>query len=141
MASVGHARWAGDLKSGEGTVDTGTGAVSGKYSAASRFGDGNGTNPEELIGASHAACFSMALSLVLGQAGHEPESIDTTAKVHLRQKDGGYEINKIHLETEGRVPGIDEDEFRKHADTAKRECPVSKALAGPEITLDAQLAG
>ncbi len=140
MASTGHAKWTGDIKGGEGTIDTGSGAVAGSYSAASRFSDGKGTNPEELIGASHAACFSMALTLILGEAGHEPESVETTAKVHLRQKDGGYEINKIELETEGTVPGIDEDDFVKHAETAKRECPVSKALAGPEITLEARLA-
>ncbi len=113
-----------------GHIDTGTGVVAGKYTAASRFGDGKGTNPEELLGAAHAACFSMALTLILGEAGHEPESVETEAKVYLRRTDTGFEIHKIDLETVGTVPGISEDEFRKHAEVAKAVCPVSKALAG-----------
>jgi osmotically inducible protein OsmC len=141
MAATGHAKWTGDITGGEGTIDTGTGVVAGSYSAASRFGDGKGTNPEELLGAAHAACFSMALTLVLGEAGHEPESVETEANVYLRRTATGFEIHKIALETEGTVPGITEEDFRKHAEVAKRGCPVSKALAGPEITLEAKLAG
>lgn len=142
MAATGHAKWVGDIPSGEGTIDTGTGVVAGSYSAASRFGDGKGTNPEELLGAAHAACFSMALTLILGTAGHEPESVDTEASVYLRRVDDHFEIHKIALVTTGTVPGIDEAEFTKHAETAKAVCPLSKALAAvPDITLEAKLAG
>lgn len=142
MAATGHAKWTGDLESGSGTVESGTKALEGKYSAASRFGDGKGTNPEELIAAAHAACFSMALSLILGNAGHAPESVETDASVYLRRTDDGFEIHKIELETVGTVPGIDEDEFRRHAEAAKRGCPISLALASvPEIALEARLAG
>jgi osmotically inducible protein OsmC len=141
MAATGHAKWTGDLEGGQGSVETGTEALAGTYSAESRFGDGAGTNPEELIAAAHAACFSMALSLVLGQAGHTPESIDTDARVYLRRSDDGFEIHKIELETTGSVPGIDAEEFNRHAEAAKAGCPVSKALASvPEITLEARLA-
>jgi len=141
MAASGHARWTGGLESGSGTLDSGTKAVQGEYSAASRFGDGQGTNPEELIAAAHAACFSMALSLVLGEAGHTPESIDTDARVYIRRGDDGFEIHKIELETTATVPGIDADEFQRHAGAAKVGCPVSKALASvPDITLEARLA-
>ena len=141
MAATGHAKWTGDIENGQGTVDTGTKSLEGTYSAASRFGDGAGTNPEELIAAAHASCFSMALSLVLGQAGHEPESVETDARVYLRRTEDGFEIHKIELETVGTVPEISEDEFQSHAETAKQGCPVSKALGGPEITLEAKLAG
>jgi osmotically inducible protein OsmC len=142
MAASGHARWTGDLEGGGGTVESGSGALAGSYSAASRFGDGEGTNPEELIAAAHAGCFSMALALVLGEAGHPPESIDTDARVHLRRSGEGFEIHKIELETTGSVPGIDAEEFNRHAEAAKAGCPVSKALAAvPEITLEARLAG
>ena len=141
MAATGHAKWTGDIENGQGTVDTGTKSLEGNYSAASRVGDGAGTNPEELIAAAHASCFSMALSLVLGQAGHEPESVETDARVYLRRTEDGFEIHKIELETVGTVPEISEDEFQSHAETAKQGCPVSKALAGPEITLEAKLAG
>jgi osmotically inducible protein OsmC len=141
MAATGRARWTGDIEGGQGTVETGTKALDGTYTAASRFADGEGTNPEELIAAAHAACFSMALSLILGQAGHPPESVETDARVFLRRTDdGGFEIHKIELETTGSVPGIDADEFNRHAEAAKTGCPVSKALAGPEITLEATLA-
>jgi lipoyl-dependent peroxiredoxin len=141
MAATGHAKWTGDIQGGEGTIDTGTGVVAGTYTAASRFGDGKGTNPEELLGAAHAACFSMALTLILGEAGHEPESVETEARVYLRRTDTGFEIHKIDLETVGTVPNITEEEFGKHAEVAKANCPVSKALSAPEITLEAKLAG
>ena len=141
MAATGHAKWVGDIQGGEGTIDTGTGVVAGTYTAASRFGDGKGTNPEELLGAAHAACFSMALTLILGEAGHEPESVETEAKVYLRRTDTGFEIHKIDLETVGTVPDISLEDFVKHAEVAKAGCPVSKALSAPEITLEAKLAG
>ncbi len=140
MAATGHAKWTGDLESGQGEVDTGTKSLAGTYSAASRFGDGKGTNPEELIAAAHAACFSMALTLILGQAGAEPESVETDASVYLRRTEGGFEIHKIALATVGTVPGLSAEDFQKHAETAKEHCPVSKALAVPEITLEARLA-
>lgn len=142
MAATGHAKWTGDLDSGSGTLDSGTGAVQGEYSAASRFADGEGTNPEELIATAHAACFSMALSLVLGGAGHVPESIETDARAYIRRAGDGFEIHKIELETVGDVPGIDAEEFQGYAEAAKGGCPVSKALAGvSEVTLTARLAG
>ena len=136
------ARWEGSLREGGGTMALGSGSYEGPYSFQSRFEQGDGTNPEELIGAAHAGCFSMALSLVLGEAGHEPESIATDAKVHLdRAEGGGFDISRIELSTRGRVPGLDADEFRKHAEAAKDNCPVSKVLSGAEITLDASLEG
>ncbi|GIK77637.1 MAG: OsmC family peroxiredoxin [Thermoleophilia bacterium] len=142
MAGTGHARWSGDLEGGRGTIESGTGALAGEYSAASRFADGAGTNPEELIAAAHAGCFSMALSLVLGEAGHVPDSIDTDARVHIRRGDHGFEIHRIELETTASVPGIDDAAFQRLAAAAKQGCPVSKALASvPEITLEARLAG
>ena len=140
MAATGHAKWVGDLESGEAKIDTGSGSVTGTVTAASRFADGEGTNPEELIGAAHAACFSMALTLVLGEAGHDSESIETEASVYLRRSEDGFEINKIELDTVGTVPGISDEDFQKYAGMAKDGCPVSKALAGSEITLEAKLA-
>lgn len=136
-----NARWEGSLKRGSGTMEFGSGAFKGSYSAASRFEDGDGTNPEELIAAAHAGCFSMALSLILGEAGHEPESIATEADVHINPAaGGGFEINRIDLRTRASVPGIDADEFGRHAEAAKAGCPVSKALGGVgEINLDAAL--
>lgn len=136
----GHARWEGNLARGNGTMTTGSGSMKGAYSAASRFEDGEGTNPEEVIGAAHAGCFSMALSLILTTAETPPEWIETTAKVSIERVGEGFEITKIHLETEASVPDLSEEDFLGHAETAKRECPVSKALAGPEITLEAKLA-
>ena len=142
MASTSHVKWTGGLEDGEGQIDTGSGAVGGSYSASSRFGDGKGTNPEELIAAAHASCYSMALTLMIGEAGHESESVETDAKVHLRKQGEGFEIHKIELETVGTVPGLSEDEFAELAEAAKEGCPISKALASvPEITLDAKLAG
>lgn len=140
MAATGHAKWTGDIETGEGTVDTGTKSLEGTYSAASRFGDGKGTNPEELIAAAHASCFSMALTLILGQAGAAPESVETDASVYLRRTETGFEIHKIALTTVGTVPGMSAGDFERHAEVAKENCPVSKALAAPEITLEAKLA-
>jgi lipoyl-dependent peroxiredoxin len=128
----GSAEWRGDLRSGEGDVTVGDGVFKGNYSFASRFEDGEGTNPEELIAAAHAACFTMALANILAQHGHAPEAVRTTAKVHLRQTEAGPTIQQIELDTEGRVAGIDQNHFAEHAEEAKEECPVSRALAGVE---------
>jgi len=137
----GSAVWMGDLKSGSGTVEVGEGVFEGSYSFSSRFEEGEGTNPEELIGAAHASCFAMALSLVLTEADHPPESISAQARVHLRIVDDLPTLAKIDLDVEGAVPGLDEDAFRSYAEKAKTGCPVSRALAGvPEINLDTRLA-
>jgi osmotically inducible protein OsmC len=137
----GSAVWNGNLKEGNGEVTVGDDVFSGSYSYLSRFEEGEGTNPEELIAAAHAACFSMAFANILAEAGHEAESIRTTAKVQLRPLDGQPTIARIELEVEGAVPGIDEAAFNEHADAAKAGCPVSRALAGvPEIELNARLA-
>jgi lipoyl-dependent peroxiredoxin len=135
-----HARWEGTIKQGKGTLDFGRGAFNGAYSFASRFEDGKGTNPEELLGAAHAGCFAMALSLVLGMAGFTPDYIDATAHVTVRPQDGGFKITKSHIVCVGKVPGIEPAAFQTHAETAKVNCPVSQALAGVEITLQATLA-
>lgn len=139
MPAKGHAKWEGDLKSGSGQFTAGD-SISGAYSFKSRFEDGPGANPEQLIGAAHAACFSMALSNILAEAGHNPTSVEATAKVTLRLLDDGPSITQIALTVVGEVPGLDEEHFVKHAEEAKAGCPVSKALAGvPEITMDASL--
>lgn len=117
----------------------GGGAYEGPYSFSSRFEDGTGTNPEELLGAAHAGCFSMALSGALGKAGHNPDSVSTTANVELEKSDAGFSITKVRLVTQAVVPGIDEEQFQKIAQEAKAGCPVSRALAGVEISLDATL--
>jgi osmotically inducible protein OsmC len=136
----GSAEWRGDLQSGAGTVSVGDGVFEGQYSFASRFEEGTGTNPEQLIAAAHAACFSMALANILTQDGHVPESVSTRANIQLRNVDGAPTLTRVDLETEGRVPGIDQGEFRQYADQAKQGCPVSRALAGiPEIALSATL--
>jgi osmotically inducible protein OsmC len=136
----GSAEWKGDLKGGGGTVRVGDGVFEGNYSFTSRFEDGEGTNPEELLAAAHAGCFSMALSLIIGEDGHTPESLRAQAKVQLRNVDGNPTIARIDLEVEGAVPGIDEDAFRAYAEKAKAGCVVSRALAGvPEIELNARL--
>jgi osmotically inducible protein OsmC len=136
----GSAEWRGDLKEGAGTVTVASGLFEGNYSFASRFEEGTGTNPEELIGAAHAGCFSMALSNTLAQEGHTAESVSTTAKVHLRFVDGAPTIAQIDLVTKGKVPGIDQAQFADYAAQAKAGCPVSRALAGVgEITLEATL--
>ncbi|MCP5419336.1 MAG: OsmC family protein [Gammaproteobacteria bacterium] len=133
------AQWQGDLKSGQGTMRLGSGAYEGAYSFPSRFESGKGTNPEELIAAAHAGCFSMAFSMILGNAGFTPTRIDTTAKVHLEPKDGGFAITRIDLVTEAVVPGIDAETFQTQATVAKENCPVSKVLAGASISLEAKL--
>ena len=134
------AKWTGSLMEGAGTIGLGSGAWEGPYSARSRYQDAPESNPEELLGAAHAGCFTMALSLILDQAGHEPESLETKAVVHLRQAGRGFEIPTIELSARGKVPGLDQADFEKHARIAKDHCPVSKALGGVgEITLDAQL--
>ena len=134
------ARWQGSLQDGQGTMKMATGAYEGPYSFQSRFEEGDGTNPEELIGAAHAGCFSMALSGALGKAGYEPESVETIATVHLDKAGEGFKITRVQLDTKARVPGIDNDEFQKQAEGAKEACPVSQALGGVEISLNAELA-
>ena len=134
-----HARWEGTIKDGKGQVDFGNGAFKSAYSFNSRFEDGKGTNPEELLGAAHASCFAMATSLVLGEAGFKPDYIDATAHVTISPQDGGFRITKSHLVCEAAVPGIDSETFMKHVEASKDGCPVSQALAGTTITLDAKL--
>jgi lipoyl-dependent peroxiredoxin len=134
------ANWNGSLREGGGTVALGTGALEAPFSFQSRFEDGSGTNPDELMAASLAGCYTMQLSGVLGEEGHEPEALETDAEVHLRQGDDGLAISRIDLRVRGRVPGIDQGQFAQHAQTAKELCAVHKALAGVgEITLDAAL--
>ena len=134
------AEWSGNLARGKGTMSLGSGAFEGSYSFASRFESGEGTNPEELIAAAHAGCFSMALANVLSQAGHEPDSVKTTAQVHLDKGDDGFSITRSDLTTEVKVDGLDDTEFQKHADEAKRTCPVSRALGAIEVGLETKLA-
>ena len=136
-----RAEWNGDLKSGNGRLEVGDGVFTGAYTFASRFEEGDGTNPEELIGAAHAACFSMALSNMLAQAGSPADAVRTEATVHLEPVDGAQTITRVHLTTRGQVPGIDADAFVEHAENAKEKCPVSRLLQAAEITLDAQLEG
>lgn len=132
--------WNGNLTEGNGTMQLGSGAYEGSYSFGTRFEEVPGTNPEELIGAAHAGCFSMALAGNLARAGHQPESISTRARVHIERSDAGFKITKIELTTEARVPGMDQGAFQEQAEAAKKGCPVSQALAAvPEITLDARL--
>jgi osmotically inducible protein OsmC len=133
------AQWEGSLQNGKGQMRFGSGAFEGSYSFNSRFADGAGTNPEELIAAAHAGCFSMALSGALGRAGHDPTSVKTTAKVHLEKQEAGFRIPRIELETEAAVPGIDDATFQEVAEGAKKSCPVSVLVAGAEITLKAKL--
>jgi osmotically inducible protein OsmC len=135
-----NAEWKGSLKEGSGEMALGSGSYTGPYSFVSRFENGSGTNPEELIGAAHAGCFSMALAAALGRAGITPKSIRTTAKVHLGTSDAGPTITRIDLETEGEVPGIDQATFQEHAEGARKGCVVSRALGGvKDITLNATL--
>jgi osmotically inducible protein OsmC len=141
MTRKSDAEWLGGLMDGSGSVKFGSGAYNGPYSFKSRFESGTGTNPEELIAAAHAGCFSMALSAALGGAGHPPKRIHTTASVKLEKDGDGFTITQIELETEGEVPGIDEATFESIAEEAKKGCPVSKALAGPKITLKAKFIG
>jgi osmotically inducible protein OsmC len=131
--------WEGNLSKGKGRMRLGSGAFEGSYSFASRFEEGPGTNPEELIGAAHAGCFSMALSLFLEQAGYTSESISTRARVRIDKQDDGFKITSIELDTEARVPGIDEKTFLQKAEEAKKRCPVSQAVSGTDIKLKAKL--
>jgi lipoyl-dependent peroxiredoxin len=136
-----RAAWQGGVEDGGGTISLGSGAFEGAYSLRARTADQSpDTNPEELIAAAHAGCFTMALSNELTQAGHPPANLDTTATVYLEQRDEGFVIPRIDLETRGEVPGIDAETFERLADEAKRGCPVSKVLAAAEITLQASLA-
>ncbi len=136
---TGEAEWKGSLKHGAGRMKLGSGAFEGPYSFGSRFAEEKGTNPEELIAAAHAGCFSMALALGLGQAGFTPTRIHTKATAEIEQADGGFRITQIKLETEAEVPSISDMAFQQQAETAKKDCPVSRALAGAEITLNARL--
>jgi osmotically inducible protein OsmC len=144
----GSAKWTGDLKTGSGELTVGEGAWTSAYSGRSRFAGvlpgferGEGTNPEELLAAAHAACFSMALSLGLSDAGHPPSSIDTAARVHLRVAGGAPAIQQIDFTTEADVPGLGPEEFRDHAEQAKTSCIISRALGGvAQINLSATLA-
>lgn len=134
-----EAEWIGNLREGNGTVKTGSGLVEVGYSFVSRFESGDDSNPEELIGAAHAGCFSMALSAGLEKAGYKPERVHTVARVHLDKDDGGFSITRIELETLGEVTGIDDEAFQEQAEAAKDNCPVSRALTGVEISLSARL--
>lgn len=141
MNKFASAHWEGDIKKGKGTISTQSGALKEQpYGFNTRFEDEPGTNPEELIGAAHAGCFSMAFSLELGNAGYAADSIDTKAKVTLDKDGDGFSITKIHLDMNAKIPGIDDAEFQKIAKGAKEGCPVSKVL-NAEITLDARLEG
>ena len=134
------AEWKGDFESGSGSFEGSSGKLRGDYSAGSRFGDSGGTNPEELVAAAHASCFSMALSFDLANAGHVVDSVRTEAKVHLLKDGDGFAIKRITLTTVGRVPGIDAATFQAAAEGAKAGCPISKALAAVEtIELEATL--
>lgn len=140
MKQKASAQWKGSLKEGAGTLSTGSGAFADKpYSFKTRFEGEQGTNPEELIGAAHAGCFSMAFSMILGDAGFTPDMIETTATISLEQKDGGFAITASHLDVTASIPGIDDATFQDLAGKAKAGCPVSKLL-NATITMDAKLA-
>jgi len=130
-----QATWNGDLKGGNGQFAGASGAVNGPYSFGTRFENAAGTNPEELVGAAHAACFSMALAAGLGKAGHSPKRVHTTADVTIDKVGEGFKITKILLKTEGEVPGIDEATFKDFAEKTKTGCPVSQALSATPIEL------
>lgn len=134
-----EATWTGDLREGRGKMRLGSGSWEGEYSFRTRMEDEPGSNPEELIGAALAGCFSMALSHALSEAGHVPTKVHTTARVEFGPVSGGFEISRIGLELEADVPGIEEAEFQRLAEEAKTGCPVSKALTGTEITLEGRL--
>ena len=133
-----EAVWEGDLPNGSGTMKMGT-SYEGPYSASSRFQEGSGTNPEELLAAAHAGCFSMAFSKVLSDAGHTPNRIHTTAKVHIEKQEVGFAITRVQLVTEADVPGLDEKTFQTSAESAKDNCPVSRLFKGAEISVEATL--
>ena len=141
MERTALAHWDGDLRSGRGTIRLGSGAFEGNYSFGTRFESAPGTNPEELIAAAHAGCFSMALSAGLTKAGKPPKRIETTAKVHLDKVGEGFAITGIDLVTQGEVPGLAKEEFERIAQDAKANCPVSKALGAVPIRLQATLKG
>lgn len=138
MDRTANAHWAGDLKAGKGSLKLGSGAFEGPYSFSTRFEGAKGTNPEELLGAAHAGCFTMALSLFLTTAGHPPTSLDTKATVHLNKVGDNFAITGIDLELRGVVPGLSAAEFQQHAETAKSGCIISRALSVP-MTLKATL--
>lgn len=139
MERSASANWQGDLKQGKGQISTASGVLDATpYSFTTRFESGRGTNPEELIGAAHAGCFSMALSMILGEQGITPERIDTAAQVRLEEADGGFAITAIHLDVTARAPEASADSFEKAANQAKENCPVSK-LFNAEISMDARL--
>lgn len=138
MDRKAEARWEGDLRGGRGKIKLGSGAFEGNYSFGTRFEGAPGTNPEELLGAAHAGCFSMALSLFLSNAGHKPMTIETSATVHLTKVGEGFSITGIDLSTRGQVPGISAAEFQRFAEEAKTNCIVSRALSVP-VTLTATL--
>ena len=141
MIRKASAVWKGSLKEGKGTISTDSGVLSNtQYSFSTRFEDGKGTNPEELIAAAHAGCFTMALSAQLGNAGIIPESLETTASVTLEKLEAGFTISKVHLDVSGRIPGNDKAAFEKAAQDAKAGCPISRLLKA-EITLTAHLLG
>ncbi len=135
----GNAVWNGGLTDGNGTIKVGDGLFEGQYSFSSRFEEGEGTNPEELIAAAHAGCYSMAFSAQLEEAGYTPNSVDTTASVWIEKGDEGFSIKRILLSTVSDVPGIDDAKFQEVAKAAKEGCPVSRALAAVDISLEATL--
>lgn len=139
MERTAEARWAGDLGTGQGHIRTGSGACETSYNFTGRFESGLGTNPEELLGAAHAGCFSMALSAALAKAGYRPDTVRTTAKVQLEKADSGYSIARIDLVTRGRVPGIADKEFVRLAEETRKNCIIARALAAVASTLDARL--
>ena len=134
-----EAQWNGSLQAGSGRMRMASGAYEGPYTFQSRFEEGDGTNPEELLAAAHAGCFSMQLSGVLGAGGHDPDSVETEATVHIDKAEEGFEITRIELIAKARVPGIDEAAFQEAAETAKNICPVSVLFKGAEISVDATL--
>ena len=139
MKRTANAQWKGSIKEGSGVVSTQSGILDKtQYSFKSRFEDGKGTNPEELIGAAHAGCYAMAFSLMLGEAGYEPDNIDAKAEVSLVEQDGDFAIDKIHLTVKASIPDISEDKFQELANNAKEGCPVSKVL-NADISMDASL--
>jgi osmotically inducible protein OsmC len=140
MERKASARWTGDLREGKGTVRLGSGAFEGPFSFKTRFEDAPGTNPEELLGAAHAGCFTMALSAQLAKGGHAPRRVDTEAVVHLDMVGQGFVITRIDLVTRGDVPGLPEAEFQRLAEETKVNCIVSKALASVPMTVQATLA-
>jgi lipoyl-dependent peroxiredoxin len=142
VTRTAKASWQGDLPSGGGRIGVGSGAYEGPFTLRARVEDvERSTNPEELIGAAHAGCFTMSLANLLSESGHPPADLNTTARVRLEQLDTGFTITRIELQTTGEVPGVNADTFAELAQQAKDTCPVSRALAGTEITLEARLAG